>query len=78
LGSDVDIICDADGSPQPKIIWRKVITNSLHENNELIGKLLKISKIKSTDSGLYECVVYNANNKVILKKVISLKINGNF
>jgi len=77
LGSDLEINCDADGSPQPRIVWRKINANSLNENNEIFGKLLKISKTKLSDSGLYECVVYNSNNKVLLKKVISLKINGN-
>ena len=41
LGSNVEMICDADGSPKPKIIWRKIVTNSLQENNELIGKISK-------------------------------------
>jgi hypothetical protein len=77
LGSDFEINCDADGSPQPRIVWRKINANSLNENNEVIGKLLKISKIKLSDSGLYECVVYNPNNAIVLRKVISLKIIGN-
>ncbi len=77
IGSDIEIFCDADGSPQPRIVWRKINANSLNENNEVIGKLLKISKIKLSDSGLYECVVYNPNNAIVLRKVISLKIIGN-
>jgi len=78
LGSNVEINCDADGSPQPKIVWRKTITNNLNANNEFVGKLLKISKTQLSDSGLYECIVYNANNMVVLRKLISLKIIGNF
>ena len=36
------------------------------------GLSLKINQIKSLDSGLYECIVYNVNNDVVLRKVISL------
>jgi hypothetical protein len=77
FGSNIAIRCDADGSPKPRIVWRKVQTNSVFDNN--FGKVLKISKIKNSDSGQYECIVYNNNNDmVLLRKIISIKIIGNF
>ncbi len=77
FGSNIAIRCDADGSPKPRIVWRKIQTNSVFDNN--FGKVLKISKIKNSDSGQYECIVYNNNNDmVLLRKIISIKIIGNF
>lgn len=74
-GSNFKIKCDADGSPEPKIVWRKLYTNNAYD---IFGKMLKFSKIQKSDSGQYECIVFNTNDMVLLRKIINLKIIGNF
>ena len=74
VGDNVVIECSADGSPKPRIIWRKISGNN--KNKEMNGNVVKFANIQSSDSGSYECLVFDINNKIVLKKVISIKIAG--
>lgn len=77
IGTNVEILCDADGLPPPRILWHKLGSQAFNENNDVYGKILKIPKISVTDAGKYECVVYDNKKVDLLRKIITVKIIGN-
>ena len=55
--------CEADGSPKPKIWWKKDERNITTTNRifyTLENTQLNIDHAKASDSGLYVCIAENA------------------
>uniref|UniRef100_T1IXZ7 Peroxidase n=1 Tax=Strigamia maritima TaxID=126957 RepID=T1IXZ7_STRMM len=61
-GRFVEFICKAEGTPQPHLIWRKdgrTIVADARIIIDFFGTTLRISSVRKSDEGLYECRAQN-------------------
>lgn len=74
IGKPVVIPCEAEGSPQPKINWKRLDQNNDHhrisENSEL-----RFNTISIEDSGIYECTATNSVDEDLIAR-IQLEVRG--
>jgi len=69
-GQEAELLCDAAGSPQPQVSWRR-------ENNAILptggivyrGNKLKVHSVKKEDRGTYYCVADNGVGKAARRNV---------
>ncbi|CAG5123328.1 unnamed protein product, partial [Candidula unifasciata] len=59
LGTPAQLRCDASGSPQPRISWVKEDGELPYEHSVLEGGDLYIPKVRTEDSGTYNCLASN-------------------
>ncbi|KAG1679578.1 Protein turtle [Nymphon striatum] len=60
VNGEVKLVCKGDGSPRPKVFWRRADGNPIPTiRTRKIGGNLTIKGLKKEDYGLYECVVEN-------------------
>ena len=57
-GTDVQLTCTANGSPQPNVTWFKLSNNERIQLNSM-SNILSISNTARDDSGQYECLAEN-------------------
>ena len=52
----VEVTCEADGNPQPNVVWRK---SGDGESLFSVGKHLRFNPVKRGDGGTYYCMARN-------------------
>ena len=69
-GSNLHLICNASGKPEPNITWTKEKPGN-QQNTVVVqeGKVLNITNINRTDAGNYTCTAYNGFGKPENQKV---------
>ncbi|XP_073994587.1 Down syndrome cell adhesion molecule 4 isoform X2 [Rhodnius prolixus] len=84
LGYDIMLECQADGYPQPTIIWRKAVGDPHGEYKDFLYEpnisfyrngSLKFSRISKESEGHYLCEAKNGISNGV-SKVIHLKVNS--
>jgi FMS-like tyrosine kinase 1 len=75
--SQMEFQCQASGKPKPRVTWLKnglPINGSTSNGIEISdgGQVLEITRLASTDSGLYECVVSNLKNSLRRSQVLKV------
>lgn len=84
-GNDIELICHAEGSPQPIITWRRKVGNKRmlpSGEAELQTPILRIPGVQRFDAGIFECTAENGvgepataelNLQVIYAPIVKLK-----
>ncbi|XP_023225215.1 Down syndrome cell adhesion molecule-like protein Dscam2 [Centruroides sculpturatus] len=78
IGDEINLNCEAYGSPEPHIIWRKIsdkTTEKLNDEIKIKNGSLHIKSITEEDAGMYQCEASN-NVGSSLKKTIALIVRG--
>ena len=57
--TDFSQVCQAEGFPTPVSNWTRLLQAFPLARTEVIGEILTIRNLTTTDSGLYECEVTN-------------------
>lgn len=76
-GNPASLMCLANGTPAPKILWRKddqPLNLDFHVILENQGMSLHIAKSEADDTGRYTCVASNEAGEV--SKHFTLKVLG--
>ena len=60
-GDQVNLLCDADGYPEPYVAW---IKNNVVLQNTTTSKTLHISHITTSQGGIYTCTATNIGGSV--------------
>ncbi|CAD5123226.1 DgyrCDS11587 [Dimorphilus gyrociliatus] len=58
LGNSLAILCEADGTPEPNIIWRR-----LGKKSPSYGASIRFDRVVESDEGEYECEASNSAGK---------------
>ena len=60
-GSNLQLFCEASGSPAPNITWTRMFENGSVSREVLhTGPTWNIENINRTNAGIYRCTAYNA------------------
>ncbi|MPC46263.1 Protein turtle [Portunus trituberculatus] len=60
VGEEVTLVCGGQGSPTPKVNWRRRDSHNLpRDRTSIIGGNLTIRNLHKSDHAYYECVVSN-------------------
>ena len=59
VGSDVSIVCTAQGYPAPTVQWSRPSGASLPLNSYVFNYILTITDIGFTNGGMYQCTASN-------------------
>ncbi|XP_073671045.1 vascular cell adhesion protein 1 isoform X2 [Paramisgurnus dabryanus] len=70
LGAHLEITCQADGNPQPKILWRKIgESNPIAEGQ---NEKLVINNASSSQAGQYECEARNEVGSLRMQVIVQV------
>ena len=71
LGSNVTLVCNVIGRPQPTIVWRK--NGKVLFESQVTGNITLLN-ISQADDGFYECSV--SNHLASESRTMELKVEG--
>lgn len=72
-GSDFTLNCEASGTPYPVISWKKVHEDSLGQNVQQIGNILKITNAQPDNRGIYQCMAQSNGQTVETSGIIDIE-----
>ena len=58
-GDDVEVSCNASGTPYPTLTWNRLLGN--RPKNMVVSRngVMKIRRVKMSESGIYQCTAEN-------------------
>ena len=59
VGSDVSVVCAAQGYPIPTVRWSRPSSAALPMNSYVVDNILTITDIAFTNEGMYQCRATN-------------------
>lgn len=71
VGRSIFLPCQAEGSPQPKVYWRKLS----QDRSDLEFHELRFNSITMQDGGTYECIATNGVDENLIVR-IQLDVKG--
>lgn len=72
VGKPVAIACQADGSPQPKVLWKRLDSP---QDLAIEFRELQFREVSLQDKGLYECRATNGADEDLIARV-QLDVRG--
>ncbi|XP_040264776.1 hemicentin-1 isoform X1 [Bufo bufo] len=79
-GATVVLNCQADGEPEPDVIWSRV-THPISGDNRftiLSNSSLKIVAARKEDTSIYECRATNIMGSIAVKASFTVQVHGGF
>ncbi|XP_065572680.1 peroxidasin-like isoform X2 [Artemia franciscana] len=73
-GQELELICEAEGLPNPTLVWRKdeITLGSTPHERLVTGGYLKFLNLSRTDEGIYECMAINEIGHQIVETQVIL------
>ena len=59
VGSDVSVVCAAQGYPAPTVWWSRLSSAALPMNSYVVDNILTITDIAFANGGMYQCRATN-------------------
>lgn len=74
IGKAISVPCQAEGSPHPKVYWRRLDRDE-HRDDTHSQSELRFNSATMQDSGIYECIASNGIDEDLTTR-IQLDVRG--